>query len=328
MDIIVIKQPNGHLRSSSFHVRFSSTQALTPNIDILIYVNNKRVDMKMKLAKSGDGYFYLNNLDENSLDKSDIKVDDDNGEDYYFLDNNFKKLKDNKHCSLFPTEEQIEKMNLKEGKNEICFAIETFLGGIQTIKSNIYFWSHRAKMILWDIDGTITRSDVLGVILPRLGFNWNHDGVIELIDKMNNNGYKIVYLTARAIFQGDATHEFLNNMEKDGIKLPSGPIIMDPDGIFSSFKKGIVQKQQYLIKILSLLEIKSLFGKNNDEENFYAGFGNKETDAIAYRYLGIPLKSIFIINMSSGIVQLGEKEKTTYPKLIESFDNYFPKIHS
>ena len=328
MDIIVIKQPNGHLRSSSFHVRFSSTQALTPNIDILIYVNNKRVDMKMKLAKSGDGYFYLNNLDENSLDKSDIKVDDDNGEDYYFLDNNFKKLKDNKHCSLFPTEEQIEKMNLKEGKNEICFAIETFLGGIQTIKSNIYFWSHRSKMILWDIDGTITRSDVLGVILPRLGFNWNHDGVIELIDKMNNNGYKIVYLTARAIFQGDATHEFLNNMEKDGIKLPSGPIIMDPDGIFSSFKKGIVQKQQYLIKILSLLEIKSLFGKNNDEENFYAGFGNKETDAIAYRYLGIPLKSIFIINMSSGIVQLGEKEKTTYPKLIESFDNYFPKIHS
>ena len=328
MDIIVIKQPNGHLRSSSFHVRFSSTQALTPNVDILIYVNNKRVDMKMKLAKSGDGYFYLNNLDENSLDKSDIKVDNDSGEDYYFLDNNFKKLKDNKHCSLFPTEEQIEKMNLKEGKNEICFAIETFWGGIQTIKSNIYFWSHRAKMILWDIDGTITRSDVLGVILPRLGFNWNHDGVIELIDKMNNNGYKIVYLTARAIFQGDATHEFLNNMEKDGIKLPSGPIIMDPDGIFSSFKKGIVQKQQYLIKILSLLEIKSLFGKNNDEENFYAGFGNKETDAIAYRYLGIPLKSIFIINMSSGIVQLGEKEKTTYPKLIESFDNYFPKIHS
>lgn len=328
MDIIVIKRPNGQLHSSSFHVRFSSTQALKPDIDILIYVNNKRVDLKMKLAKSGDGYFYLNNLDDNSLDKSDIKYDDDHDDDSYFIDTNFKKLKNNKHCSLFPTEEQIKKMNLKEGKNEICFAIETFWGGIQTIKSNIYFWSYRVKMILWDIDGTITRSDVLGVILPRLGFNWNHEGVIELIDKMNNNGYKIVYLTARAIFQGDATHEFLNSLEKDGIKLPPGPIIMDPDGIFSSFKKGIVQKQQYLIKILSLLEIKSLFGKNDDEENFYAGFGNKETDAIAYRYLGIPLKNIFIINIFSGIVQLGEKEKTSYPNLIESFDNYFPKNHS
>ena len=64
MDIIVIEQPNGHLRSSSFHVRFSSTQALTSDIDILIYVNNKKVDdMKMKLAKSGDAYFYLKNLD-------------------------------------------------------------------------------------------------------------------------------------------------------------------------------------------------------------------------------------------------------------------------
>lgn len=327
MDIIVIESASGQLRSSSFHVRFSSTQVLTSNIDILIYVNNKRVDVKMKLAKSGDAYFYLKNLDENSLDKSDIKINDDKNEDYYYLDSH-KNLKDNNHCSLFPTEEQIKKMNLKEGKNEICFAIETYWGGIQILKSNIYFWTYRVKMILWDIDGTITKSDVLGVILPRLGFDWYHEGVIELIDKMNNNGYKIVYLTARAIFQSNATHDFLKDLKKDGINLPSGPIIMDPDGIFSSFKKGIIQKQQHLIKILSLLEIKSLFRKNNDEQNFYAGFGNKETDAIAYRFLEIPLKNIFIINITSGIVQLGEKEKTTYPKLIESFENYFPKIHS
>ena len=126
--------------------------------------------MKMKLSKSGDAYFYLENLDENSLDKSEIKFDDDNGEDYYFFENNFKKLKVNKHCSLFPTEDQIKKMGLKEGKNEICYAIETFWGGIQTIKSNIYYWTYRVKMILWDIDGTITKSDALGVILPRLGF--------------------------------------------------------------------------------------------------------------------------------------------------------------
>ena len=327
MDIIVIEQANGELRSSSFHVRFSSTQVLTSDIDILIYVNNKRVDVKMKLAKSGDGYFYLNNLDENSLDKSEIKLDDEN-ENPYYRDSHIKMLKNNKYCTLFPTEEQIKKMNLKNGKNDICFVVETYWGGIQTIKSHIYYWTHRVKMILWDIDGTITRSDVLGALLPRLGFDWNHDGVIELIDKMSNNGYKIVYLTARAIFQGDATHEFLANLKKDEIKLPDGPIIMDPDGIFSSFKKGIVQKQQYLIKILSLLEIKTLFGKNIDEDNFYAGFGNKETDAIAYRYLNIPMKNIFIIDTSSGIVQLGEKKKTTYPELIESLDNFFPKTHS
>ena len=101
---------------------------------------------------------------------------------------------------------------------------------------------------------------------------------------------------------------------------------MDPDGLFSSFKKGIIQKQQHLIKILSLLEIKNLFEEDKNNEMFYAGFGNKETDAIAYRYFGIPLTRIFIINHKSNVIQLGEKEKTTYLQLIESFDKNFPKI--
>ena len=282
----------------------------------------------MKLAKSGDAYFSLDKLDQYILDQSNIKLSDDKNEDYYYIDTNLNKLNKNKnkHCSLFPTKEQIKKMDLNKGKNEICFAIETYLGGVQIIKSNIYFWPHDIKMILWDIDGTVTKSDILGVILPRIGINWNHEGVIELINKMNENGYKIVYLTARAIFQSVATHEFLGKIEENGKKLPNGPIIMDPDGIFSSFKKGIIQKQQYLIKILSLIEIKNLFGNKDNNQPFYAGFGNKETDAIAYRYLGIPMKNIFIINTSSNIVQLGEKEKTTYPKLTESCEEYFPKI--
>ena len=39
------------------------------------------------------------------------------------------------------------------------------------------------------------------------------------------------------------------------------------------------------------------------------------------------MKNSFIINnTSSNIVQLGEKEKTTYPKLIESCEEYIPKI--
>ena len=281
----------------------------------------------MKLAKSGDAYFSIDEIEQYMLDQSNIKILDDKNEDYYYINTNFVAYNKNKHCSLFPTQDQIRKMDLKQGKNEICFAIETTLGGIQILKSNLYFWPHNIKMILWDIDGTVTKSDILGVILPRIGIDWNHDGVIELIDRMSSHGYKIVYLTARAIFQSEATHEFLGSIKQNDKKLPYGPIIMDPDGIFSSFKKGIVQKQQHLIKILSLLEIKNLFGSKNTEQHFFAGFGNKETDAIAYRYLGIPLKNIFIINTSSDIVQLGEKEKTTYPKLIESCDEFFPKLY-
>ena len=326
MDIIVIELPDGHIHSSSFHVRFTSKQVLTSqNVDVLIYINDKKKDIKMKLAKSGDAYFSLEKMDKYILDQSNIKIPTDNNDDYYYYDTKIK----NKHSSLFPTEEQIKKMELNEGINTIAFAIETFLGGIQILKSNIYFWkydtSKNFKFILWDIDGTITKSDILGALLPRLGFNnWNHDNVVELINKLYENNYKIIYLTARAIFQSEATHEFLNSISQKNKFLPKGPIIMDPDGIFSSFKKGILQKQTYLIKILSLLEIKNLF--DDDEQHFFAGFGNKETDAIAYRYLGIELKNIFIINPSSKINQLGEKNKTTYEELCQNCDSIFPKI--
>ena len=298
MDIIIIELPNGEYHSSSFHVRFSSKQVLTSeNVDVLIYINNKKTEMKMKLAKSGDAYFNINN-------KKNIR----------------------KNYSLFPDEDQIKKLELNEGINSISFAIETFLGGIQILKSNLFFWKYdpNLKFILWDIDGTITKSDILGVILPRLGLNWNHENVIEFINKLYNNNYKIIYLTARAIFQSEATHDFLYNLSQNNKKLPKGPIIMDPDGAFSSFKKGIIQKQQYLIKILSLLEIKNLF--NDNEQHFFAGFGNKETDAIAYRYLGIELNKIFIINSSSNITQLNEKNKTNYDELCKNCDVFFPKI--
>jgi len=331
MDIIIIELPNGHIRSSSFHVRFSSKQVLTSdNVDILIYINGKKKDIKMKLSKSGDAYFSLEKIDKYILDQSNIKIKN-NEDDYYYIDMNINDINNNKNklSSLFPSEDQIKKMDLNIGINEVCFAIETYLGGIQVLKSNIYFYkcdisNKNIKFILWDIDGTITKSDVLGALLPRFGFSWNHDNVIELINKLYNNGYLIIYLTARAIFQSEATHNFLNNLIENNIKLPKGPIIMDADGIFSSFKKGIIQKQTDLIKILSLLEIKNLF--EDDEQHFFAGFGNKETDAIAYRYLGIDLKNIFIINTNSQIKQLGEKNKTTYKELCDNCDSIFPKI--
>ena len=307
MDIIVIEHPNGHLYSSSFHVRFSSKQVInSENVDILIYINGKKKDLTMKLANSGDAYFIPDNINHN------------------IYSNKEKNAK--KNITLIPSEEQIKQMDLKKGKNRINFVIKTALGGVQILKSYIYLWPSDTKIILWDIDGTITKSDILGVILPRLGINWNHENVIDLINKLNSNGYKIIYLTARAIFQSETTHNFLSQITQNNIKLPSGPVIMDPDGIFSSFKKGIIQKEQYMIKILSLMEIKKLFG--NKENIFYAGFGNKETDAIAYRYLGLDLKNIFIIDVFSKIKRLGIKDKTTYDELSNNCDEIFPKINA
>ena len=307
MDIIVIEHPNGHFYSSPFHARFSSKQVInSENVDILIYINGKKKDLTMKLAKSGDAYFIPENINHN------------------IYSNNEKNSK--KNITLIPSEDQIKLMELKKGKNSINFVIKSPLSGIQSLKSYIYLWPSDTKLILWDIDGTITKSDILGVILPRIGINWNHENVVDLINKLYFNGYKIIYLTARAIFQSEATHYYLSHITQKNKKLPPGPVIMDPDGVFSSFKKGIIQKEQYMIKILSLIEIKKLFG--NKDNIFYAGFGNKETDAIAYRYLGIDLKNIFIIDIFSEITRLGIKNKTTYSELSNNCDEIFPKVNA
>ena len=52
-------------------------------------------------------------------------------------------------------------------------------------------------MVISDIDGTITKSDVLGHILPVIGRDWAQSGVAELFSKIRANGYHIMYLSAR-----------------------------------------------------------------------------------------------------------------------------------
>ena len=121
MDIIVLELPNGHIHSTSYHVRFSSKQVLTSDeVDILIYINGKKKDIKMKLSKSGDAYFSLEKIDKYILDQSNIKIKE-NDDDYYYMDMNINNANDNnKNSSLFPSEEILRKMDLNIGLNEIC----------------------------------------------------------------------------------------------------------------------------------------------------------------------------------------------------------------
>lgn len=63
----------------------------------------------------------------------------------------------------------------------------------------IYLWDYNDKIVISDVDGTITRSDVLGHVLPRVGKDWSQPNTVELYKSIQANGYKMLYLTARAI---------------------------------------------------------------------------------------------------------------------------------
>ena len=66
-----------------------------------------------------------------------------------------------------------------------------------------------------DVDGTITKSDVLGHLYTAMGRDWTHEGVAQLYTSIHGNGYNIVYLTARAIGQSDATKSYLKGITQD-----------------------------------------------------------------------------------------------------------------
>ena len=81
--------------------------------------------------------------------------------------------------SLRLTSEQIEELNLEPGMNEVQFSVTTAFQGTSVAKCHIFLWSNTDKLVISDIDGTITKSDVLGHILPAIG-NQCYDSLLEL----------------------------------------------------------------------------------------------------------------------------------------------------
>ena len=94
-------------------------------------------------------------------------------------------------------------------------------------------------MVISDVDGTITKSDMLGHLLPIVGKDWSHMGVTALFQNIQKNGYRIMYLSARAIAQASATRDYLQNLHQEGEQLPRGPVIMSPDGLLPSLYREV-----------------------------------------------------------------------------------------
>jgi len=91
-----------------------------------------------------------------------------------------------------------------------------------------------------------------------------------------------------------------------------------------SVKREIIVRRPELFKVAALKDIKRLFPHGT--EPFYAGFGNREPDAISYRSVEIPLKRIFIINPAGEVHQLDNSETKTYNMIRELVPIQFPKV--
>ena len=221
------------------------------------------------------------------------------------------------------TSDQLRALNLKYGPNPVSFSVNR-----ATCTAYLYLWKASDPIVISDIDGTITKSDALGHVLNMIGRDWTHLGVAKLYSDICANGYNILYLTSRSVGQADTTRAYINGIVQDGgYKLPKGPVIMSPDRTYAALRREIYLRKPEVFKMACLRDIMSLFHSRTSP--FYAGFGNRLTDALSYRSVNIPSTRIFTINSNAeaslDLLSLN-KYKTAYTSMRETVDHFFPPV--
>ncbi|XP_050670662.1 phosphatidate phosphatase LPIN3 isoform X2 [Leptidea sinapis] len=223
------------------------------------------------------------------------------------------------------TSEQIKNLNLREGINEMVFSVTTAYQGTTRCKCNVFRWRYDDKIVISDIDGTITKSDVLGHIFPLVGKDWAQSGVAQLFTKIKNNGYKLLYLSARAIGQAGVTREYLRSIKQGEVCLPDGPLLLNPTSLLRAFHREVIEKKPEEFKIQCLADIKALFPTGSTP--FYAGYGNRVNDVWAYQAVGIPIVRIFTINYKGELKhELTQTFQSTYSHMTVLVDQVFPPM--
>ncbi|KAF9816099.1 hypothetical protein SFRURICE_003650 [Spodoptera frugiperda] len=219
--------------------------------------------------------------------------------------------------------EQIKDLNLREGMNEMVFSVTTAYQGTTRCKCNVFRWRYDDKIVISDIDGTITKSDVLGHIFPLVGKDWAQSGVAQLFTKIKNNGYQLLYLSARAIGQARVTREYLRSIRQGEVCLPDGPLLLNPTSLLRAFHREVIEKKPEEFKIQCLADIKALFPAGSNP--FYAGYGNRVNDVCAYQAVGIPIVRIFTINYKGELKhELTQTFQSTYSHMSVLVDQVFP----
>ncbi|KAM5142600.1 phosphatidate phosphatase LPIN1 isoform 2-T2 [Callospermophilus lateralis] len=223
------------------------------------------------------------------------------------------------------TSEQLKSLKLKNGPNDVVFSVTTQYQGTCRCEGTIYLWNWDDKVVISDIDGTITRSDTLGHILPTLGKDWTHQGIAKLYHKVSQNGYKFLYCSARAIGMADMTRGYLHWVNERGTVLPQGPLLLSPSSLFSALHREVIEKKPEKFKVQCLTDIKNLFFPNT--EPFYAAFGNRPADVYSYKQVGVSLNRIFTVNPKGELVQEHAKTNiSSYVRLCEVVDHVFPLL--
>lgn len=186
----------------------------------------------------------------------------------------------------------------------------------------LYLWSSGDSIVISDIDGTVTKSNLYGVVdtCIRETYEYSHEGVCEFFTQISNyaspesmNRIRFLYLTSRPISYIVSTRKFIhslsqmNNDTKENSAprhtLPNGPIFCNTASLSQVLYSELFAKNAHVFKSNALwkqvIQPFEAAGRKNDL--FLSAFGNNSSDRKAYEKAGLSSEKIYIINKKSEI---------------------------
>eukprot|EP00792_Barthelona_sp_PAP020_P006237 TRINITY_DN293_c0_g1_i1.p1 TRINITY_DN293_c0_g1~~TRINITY_DN293_c0_g1_i1.p1 ORF type:complete len:371 (-),score=99.11 TRINITY_DN293_c0_g1_i1:10-1122(-) len=257
------------------------------NNQVFLRINEKLVNINLRTNDIGMVYI------EEMLDDGDLEECDE-----YFRP--FFKLSQR----IFFTPDEMDRMDLQRGRNLVSLEINNE-GVVSQICTSLFLLDVQDRIVISDIDGTITRSDIAGQVLPRIGKNYSHAGVSVFLQNLSELGYLVIYLSSRPI--GDVEHvkSYLFGASDSGLKVhndpinaPMGPVLLQPCSLGRSFIREM-QGQASDFKTAILRTIMFLFPHSINP--IIGGIGNRHTDEKAYLRIGIDPKNIMIIDKNNRV---------------------------
>lgn len=233
--------------------------------------------------------------------------------------------------SLHPSQDEILKMGLQFGTNDIEFVVHTAAEEELRVSAKMYFWPISAKIVIAEIDGAVSRIASSGRFSNLLSSKEKersglHHGALDFYSKLARNGYRIVYLTCRGLSQADLMHEMLHSSSEAGLALPNGPVLLAPDRLLATNSNEMIDARDF--KVAALNGIRALFP--SDVNPFYAAFGRTFADSVVFTQVGVFPGKVFLVDEGDG--RLRHKSmmnfQESYSSLIAMLDKMFPPICS
>jgi len=301
-DVIVVRNSDGDLYSTPFSVQFGKAAIWLPRSGhvVSIKINGIMVPLSLTLNSEGHAYFSTTETEQKNYRFWSAFFGTADPKPYQMTDT--------------ATSAQLEQLNLKKGQNSIDYQVRTSSGSLVSTSAIIFLLDSTQKFVVSDIDGTITRSDFRGFILPALGLSdWKHDGVVKLFRSISEQGYMMIYLSSRSIGQADSTRSYIYSLREERSSMPAGPVLLSTNSVLSALKTEVVDGNPEVQKIAKLARVRGIFNnvRGEGKNPLYAAYGNRETDFMAYRALNIDPARIFRLNEDSLIYSGAEPDLAT-----------------